>query len=105
MSTQFERIDKFLRGSLELLKNEFFENDLQSDELILDDNFAIRFSTDTDFNGRFIWVEILGKFDDDYFYDSVLEGMSIESLDDSKFMSNYILKRIEQFRQLESEEE
>lgn len=104
MSTQFERIEKFLSGGLELLTSPVFEKDLQSDELILDDNFAINFTTDLDVEGRFLWVQILGKFDDDYFYDSVLEGMSIDSLTGLDDMCNYILKRIEKIRQLETME-
>jgi len=96
-----EKIEKFLEKRLNDLEKDFKSDEYA--ELILNDNFALRTMLDEDEDGSFVFIELLGKDEDDFHYEDVMVSMTLDSVEMIDDYAEYIIKKMNEIMEEEKE--
>ena len=96
-----EKIEKFLEKRLNDLEKDFKNDDY--DELILNDNFALWTMLDEDEDGGFVFIELLGKDEDDFHYEDIMISMTLDSVEMIDDYAEYIIKKMNEIMEEEKE--
>lgn len=87
-----DKIESFLKKRVADLQSK--ENEY--DELVLDDNFKLWTMLDSDCDGDFVFIELLGKYEDDFHYDEIMQSMTIDSIELVDDFAEYIMKKMKE---------
>lgn len=97
-----EKIEKFLEKRLNDLENNHNSN--EDEMMILDDYFALWTMFDKDEDGSFVFIELLGKDENDFHYEDITVSMTLDSVEMIDDMAEYIIKIMNEIMEGKNEE-
>lgn len=96
-----EKIEKFLEKRLNDLENNHNSN--EDEMMILDDYFALWTMFDKDEEGSFVFIELLGKDEDDFHYEDIMINFTIDSVEMIDDYAKYIINKMNEIMEEEKE--